>query len=291
MSKNYYLKALIHDMNYTRTFNVLTLTAILFLAGCFGIGDSAEAADDHEHTPNAAPVISLEQPDYQDSSFQCDQAAGTCQGTLYHAVVDPEGDAITMGWDFDLDGNVDVSVTTNRGYTNLIIPSGNWLPAGGAPEWTSIAFIAVDSNDAHSAAISLVWVEGAGLPDDYDEWEFTDRDASGDMTDGGGDNLVHVKMTEGALSWSVLKVVIVVDDGAAYVCAEAGSDDDAACTYTIDSDSTWSAGEEITISEGDTNLCDGANGGCTVDITLTKKGVGGEDSKVLQEISAYADAN
>ena len=156
-------------MNYTRTFNVLTLTAILFLAGCFGIGDSAEAADDHEHTPNAAPVISLEQPNYQDSSFQCDLAAGTCQGTLYHAVVDPEGDAITMGWDFDLDGNVDVSVTTNRGYTNLIIPSGNWLPAGGAPEWTSIAFIAVDSNDAHSAAISLVWVEGAGLPDDYDD--------------------------------------------------------------------------------------------------------------------------
>ena len=277
-------------MNYTRTFNVLTLTTILFLAGCFGIGDSAEAADDHEHTPNAAPVISLEQPNYQDSSFQCDQAAGTCQGTLYHAVVDPEGDAITMGWDFDLDGNVDVSVTTNRGYTNLIIPSGNWLPAGGAPEWTSIAFIAVDSNDAHSAAISLVWVEEAGLPDDYDDWEFNDRDASGDMSENAGDDLVHVRMTEGALNWDILKVVIVVDDGAAYRCQEAGTAD-ATCTYTIDSDSTWSAGEEITISEGDTALCSGANGGCNVDIALTKLGVGGEDSRVLQEISAYADAN
>ncbi|MFL2966452.1 MAG: hypothetical protein ACJZ5D_01975 [Candidatus Thalassarchaeaceae archaeon] len=277
-------------MNYTRTFNVLTLTAILFLAGCFGIGDSAEAADDHEHTPNAAPVISLEQPNYQDSSFQCDQAAGTCQGTLYHAVVDPEGDAITMGWDFDLDGNVDVSVTTNRGYTNLIIPSGNWLPAGGAPEWTSIAFIAVDSNDAHSAAISLVWVEGAGLPDDYDEWEFLDRDASDDMSENNGEDLVHLMMTEGALGWDVLKVVIVVDDGAAYTCEEAGTAD-ADCTYTIDSDSTWSAGEEITISEGDVDLCDGANGGCNVDITLTKIGVGGEADVVIAMESAYADAN
>ena len=38
-----------------------------------------------------------------------------------------------------------------------------------------------------------------------------------------------------------------------------------------DDDNYWSTSEEITISEGsDTNLCSGDNGGCDVDVTLTK---------------------
>ena len=93
------------------------------------------------------------------------------------------------------------------------------------------------------------------------------------------------------LSWALLSVSIVVDDGAAYTCQEAGTAD-ADCTYTIDSDKNWEVGEEITISEGaNTNLCDGANGYCTVDVTLTKIGVGGEDSKVIADLTATADAN
>ena len=145
------------------------------------------------------------------------------------------------------------------------------------------------------AGVLYVWASslagdstGSGL----DTYQFTDRDASGDMTDGGGDDLVHVKMTQGnGLSWALLSVSIVVDDGASYTCQEVGTAD-AECTYTIDDDKNWQVGEEITIAEGDnTNHCAGTDGGCTVDITLTKIGVGGEDSKVLFETSAYADAN
>ena len=44
-------------MSPTRTLNVVTLSIILLLAGCFGLGDSAEASDEHEHTPNSAPVL------------------------------------------------------------------------------------------------------------------------------------------------------------------------------------------------------------------------------------------
>ena len=145
------------------------------------------------------------------------------------------------------------------------------------------------------AGVLYVWASslagdstGSGL----ETYQFTDRDASGDMTDGGGDDLVHVKMTGGGdLSWDLLKVVIVVDDGAAYACQEA-STANAGCTYTIDSDGSWSVGEEITISEGaNTNHCDGADGGCTVDIALTKLGVNGEADVVIAMLSAYADAN
>ena len=64
------------------------------------------------------------------------------------------------------------------------------------------------------------------------------------------------------------------------------------CTFAKDDDNYWSTSEEITISEGsDTNLCDGTNGGCSVDVTLTKIGVGNEDDKVIRTITAYADAS
>ena len=278
MNNNYYLKALIHDMNYTRTFNVLTLTAILFLAGCFGIGDSAEAADDHEHTPNAAPVLETGFA----SIGECN--GNICNASVYHAVVDPDGDLMNVGFDYDLDGTTDYTVIEYRGFNDLQIPLTEFetvttntvedvemsscvnnqqlvstTTTTNSELITTIALIAVDSNDAASAElitmqnptiVTTSTTVNTTVACTVPTWQFTDRDASGDMTDGGGDDLVHVRMTGGEdLSWALLKVVIVVDDGAAYACQEA-STANAGCTYTIDSDGSWSVGEEITISEG-----------------------------------------
>ena len=76
-------------------------------------------------------------------------------------------------------------------------------------------------------------------------------------------------------------------------CDEAGSADATSdCVWSKDDDNFWSVAEEITISEGSaTNLCDGTNGGCSVDVTLTKIGVGNEDDRVITTITAYADAS
>ena len=72
-------------------------------------------------------------------------------------------------------------------------------------------------------------------------------------------------------------------------------DENAACTWDVageDGEDIWEAGDSISISEGpNTNLCDGSNGGCTVDVTITKIGVGNEDNKIIANINAYADAN
>ena len=56
------------------------------------------------------------------------------------------------------------------------------------------------------------------------------------MSDAAGEKLVHIKMTQGDdLSWSVLKVSIVVDGGNSLTCADAAKDDGTAdCTYMID---------------------------------------------------------
>ena len=146
------------------------------------------------------------------------------------------------------------------------------------------------------AGVLYVWA--SSLADDstgggLDKYQFDSRDASGTMSDAAGEKLVHVKMTQGDdLSWSVLKVSIVVDGGNSLTCADASLDDGTAdCTYMTDEDNSWSTSEEITIMEGDVDLCDGQEGGCDVDVTLTKIGVGNEDDKVIREVAAYADAN
>ena len=146
------------------------------------------------------------------------------------------------------------------------------------------------------AGVLYVWA--SSLADDstgggLDKYQFDSRDAAGSMSSDAGDALVHIKMTQGDdLSWSVLRVSVVVDGGNSFTCADASKDDGtAACTYTTDDDNSWSTSEEITISEGDMDMCDGADGGCDVDVTLTKIGVGNEDDKVIREVAAYADAN
>ena len=319
-------------MSPARTLNVVTLSIILLLAGCFGLGDSAEASDEHEHTPNAAPVVHGElMLDDLDGELEFNLAdcTGTeCTLNAYHAAVDPDGDLLDLGYDFDLDGTIDYHLTNYRGITDLQIPRTEFLEevilvdeiieesncVNGqqlvvtetstiSRMITSIALIAVDENDAASAILlttdemydisTIISDTTEGCTDDLSMYQFSSRDAADTMSDAAGEKLVHIKMTQGdGLSWSVLKVSIVVDGGNNLVCADASEDDGTAdCTYTTDEDTTWETSEEITINEGDVDLCDGSDGGCDVDVTLTKIGLGYEDDKVIREVTAYADAN
>ena len=127
-----------------------------------------------------------------------------------------------------------------------------------------------------------------------DAYSFADRDAAGVMSADGGDDLVHIQMVQGDdLNWAVLEISIVVDGNQPQICVEAAAANGTeACSWAKDGDSTWSVSEEITITEGtENNLC-GENGyGCEVDVIITKIGVGGEDDKVLADVSAYADTN
>ena len=312
-------------MNPARTMNVVTLSIILLLAGCFGLGDSAEASDEHEHTPNAAPVLHAElSTGNQFNLAEC--SLSDCNLTSYHAAVDPDGDTIELGYDFDLDGSIDYQLTDLRGFTNLQIPKTEFIESSISVNEgfevsecvsgqrlvvtenttitrlkTSFALIAKDSNDASSAILmttdmlyeNSTTLESIVEPCVVPTWQFSHRDAADTMSDAAGEKLVHIKMTQGDdLSWSVLKVSIVVDGGNSLTCADAEKDDGTAdCTYMTDDDNSWSISEEITISEGDVDLCDGSDGGCDIDVTLTKIGVGNEDDKVIRDVSAYADAN
>jgi len=293
-------------MNATRAFNVLTLTTIILLAGCFGATDSSATADDEEHThaePNAAPVIYLQDVDNIDDGFECESS--TCSISVYHAVVDPDGDSMTLGWDTDLDGVIDQTLTENSGFTEVTFPESQIdilelfyydeleLEIGAI----SIAFIAIDSNGAASAEIivseSEYWDDDDGGPS-LDVYSFSSDDANNDpaMSDGSGDALVEITMNQGSyLNWAMLKVTISVDGGTPVSCGEA-DDAEADCTWAAfgDNNQGWEASEGITISEGDVNLCDGSDGGCSVEVTLTKKGTGSDADMVIAYINAFADS-
>ncbi len=271
-------------MSPTRTINVVTLSLILLLAGCFGLGDSAEADSNDDYEPNAAPVISLEQPFSQNSPI-CD--GNFCNITMYHAVVDPDGDLLTKGWDYDLDGIIDFEVQENRGLNDLSIPISNMLNLS-YDYYTSIAFIAIDSEDFASAELVNL---GAGVfvYSSTGPYFFYDRDASGTLGETTNDALVHIQLTSGdSLNWATLRVSIVVDGGASNICdADEG---DAACVFMTDGETTWDVAEEITIKENGQDLCNGQDGGCDVAVTLTKIGVGNEGDMIIATVNAYADA-
>ena len=156
------------------------------------------------------------------------------------------------------------------------------------------------------AGVLYVWA--SSLADDskgggLDKYNFEARDATGTMSDSGGDDLVYVKMTGGdePLSWSVLKVTITVenadgDQGPSLTCAESTDADagDAPCVWTKPTGADdWEVSDEITISEGaNTDLCDGVapDGGCDMVITLTKEAVGSDDGGLLRNVDGYAEA-
>ena len=229
-----------------------------------------------------------------------DEYSSEDKGDYYKICIDMEGEGEDCIKVYPLERGIIMKVD---GECNILVgdisnPSGyldgddsemeSWLE-----DWEDIAEEIMDDDDAPSCS-GMNNLAEASSGGSLDTFAFSDRDAAGDMSDSGGDALVHIMMTSGdGLNWALVSVSIVVNDGASYTCEVADwADADAYCTYTTDDDKYWEVSEEITISEGNnTNLCDGSNGGCTVDVTITKMGVGDEDNKVISQISAYADVN
>ena len=122
-------------------------------------------------------------------------------------------------------------------------------------------------------------------------YSFEARDGSGDVSDSGGDSLVHIKMTSGEpISWSELEVRITVDGGSSIQCDEYGRNENYSdCVYYIDSnDYAWDVAEEITISEGNNvDLCGGV---CEIRVTIIKIGVGNEEGRIIGDIIAYVES-
>jgi hypothetical protein len=292
----------------------------LVLVGCFGASDGTVSAEESDEL-NSAPVLDAT------SLFQEVVCTNTsCSIDVYHAAVDPDGDSFDLGWDLDLDGVIDTQLNTNRGIETIQIPTGYFVSAitdqyvessqgvcenslaivtettyTVTSQITTIALLAEDSNGATSGYLHTVTGEetmtNTSLSiivscESLDVFTWNSNDASGSMSDNTTDALIEVTMASGsALDWSRVAIIISVDGGTPQACSD---DAAASCTYTTFESGNyqaWEAGEGITISENGQDLCSGDDGGCSIVVNITKKGIGSEADKGIGYITGYADAS
>jgi len=282
-------------MQLLRTINVLTLASLLILTGCFGLADDtitpADGEDSHTHSDNNEPsstfFINTNQQMVENLIFN--QTTGDATVTsitlsVYSAAVDPDGDNITCGWDIDLDGNVDYPTICTGEFTNLTIPIADWIQIpGSSGSIHSIALIVVDEPGAAIAGIldlQVPHIIGHNFP-----YAFGGEDATGSVTDGTGDDLVRITMSQGGdLNWASISVKISVDNGAPVTCSNGDASGNCDLVeFGNTGDQVWSVGDGVTIVESGQDLC--TSGTCVIKVTITDT----REGKTLDETTAVAE--
>ena len=195
--------------------------------------------------------------------------------SLYHAAVDPDGSSMTMGWDMNLDGTIDVSVASNSGFTTVNIPLNQWhdIPTTDQ-KITSLAFLAIDTIGDRSAVLLDVYSNTPEGPWSEDRspqgaYAFSGKDAQGTPGTGTADNLIMLTMDQGGdINWAAVSVKLAIDGAAPVTCDNPGGEGGVCSLVEFGNtdDQVWSVGDGVTIAESGQNLCGGS---CTIDVTIT----------------------
>jgi hypothetical protein len=289
-------------MQITRTLNVITLTALLILTGCFGMMDDGitPPAEGEETTTGTAavnnpPMIAqseildevLSETLDEDSNANYNDTTEALESftvKAYYAAMDIDGDSMTMGWDTNLDGTIDVSVTDASGITTIDIPIAHWneLNLFDYDDYyhAMIAFIAVDEHGLGASSfhefVAIDWsqFDEGGWGDSENGnlvlYVFDGEDATGAPSDGTNDNLIRMTMAQGEnINWASLMVKIEINNAAPVTCDNPGQDSGAVCSlvpFQGDGGQFWSVGDGVTIQESGQDLCSTS---CTIDVTIT----------------------
>ena len=289
-------------MPLTRTINVITLACLLFLTGCFGLtndtitpeADGQTTASNGNHAPFIDTASLLNNVMYTGESSQRDISYDPTTGneilngfnlSLHHAAIDIDGDAMTMGWDINLDGSVDVPTTVASGTTDLSIGIEHWTDVSSLIDEEGyyqaiVAFIAIDEHGAGNAEFVEVW--GWDYDDDDDDdnsggggltlYVFDAEDAQDSPSSATDDPLIRVTMSQGSdINWAVVSVKISVNNGAPLTCAnDNASKENSPCwlyEFGSTSDHVWSVGDGVTIYENSA-ICD-ASVTCNIEVTIS----------------------
>ncbi|MDA8839588.1 hypothetical protein N9N14_03815 [Candidatus Poseidonia alphae] len=306
-------------MQITRTLNVLTLTALLILTGCFGMTeDGITPPAEGEETATGTATATINNPpmiaqseilnDVLSETLDEDSNANYNDTTealesftvkAYYAAIDIDGDSMTMGWDTNLDGTVDVAVTDTSGITTMDIPIAHWneLNTFDYDDYyhAMIAFIAVDEHGLGASSFhEFIAIDWSQFEEENNDgglvmYSFAGEDASGAPSAATDDNLIRVTMMQGSnINWANLRVQIEVDNAAPVTCDNPGQDSGAVCVlvpFEGDGGQFWSVGDGVTIQESGQDLCATS---CTIDVTIIDTRLGAVIASIYN-IQAEAD--
>ena len=245
-------------MNHLRVLNVITLSALLILTGCFGLMPESEA-DEQTEPEQVQPHLN-----WQVESMGIIED----EWVIYYSVYDPSMAFSNFGMDTNSDGVVDYPGTNSSGFISLNLSdvTSNDLPEAELRIYDAV-FIGVIDNQVINSQIITEEVEIEPV------WQFprhiiTSGDAGGDITTGTDDDLAFVTIIQGPdINWTTVQFSISVDGSAPIVCDNPGQTGGGCAVDDLEPiDMVWSAGDYIYITESGQDLCN--SGTCSIEITI-----------------------
>ena len=196
-------------MNHLRVLNVLTLSALLILTGCFGLMPESEA-DGQTEPEQVQPHLN-----WQVESMGIIED----EWVIYYSVYDPSMAFSSFGMDTNSDGVVDYPGTNSSGFISLNLSdvTSNDLPEAELRIYDAV-FIGVINNQVINSQILTEEIDMTlrMIPTGFD---ISAVDAGGDVTTGTDDDLVFVTMNQGSdINWAAVKFSISVDGDAPITC-------------------------------------------------------------------------
>ena len=231
--------------------------------------------------------------------------------SIFRTMVDLDGDIMSAGWDFNLDGTIDQISTDASSVDLLSIPDSNWVMANTIPGsvnlpnqflMTTFAFIAIDDDGAATAELHTVLFDSYEFGDELDTSEVasghinggpsgpfttlntytsTDADDAANDATGADDTLIRMQMTgSDDLAWSFVSITLIVGDNI-YTCSVTAGDDCVITQSAGSNDNAWEPGEYIFLSEDAAEICSAQ--GCEVGISVIYAGytVAGSTSQTV----------
>ena len=285
-------------MNSKRQRLVAAVFASFLLTGCLGNGGTNEGTPGFDPVPTASasdivvvngnylPITNVFQVGNGvgniswswDNTTSTNYYNGTLVGmnfSVYHSAIDPDGTVLSLGWDMNLDGIVDVPVSDHSGISTLHLPASSLHEVPMSSEVVgTVAFLATDANSGLSVSLLNLfimrpigpWVEAFAAPGYY---QFSGEDAQGAPSDGTEDNLIMLTMTQGSdINWATISVKLQIDGAAPVTCDNPGGSGGVCVLeeFGTTTDQEWSVGDGVTIKESGTDLCSTT---CSIDVTIT----------------------
>jgi len=287
-----------------KTLYVLLMTSIL-ITGCLNSGSTADsdATTDGEHAVNSPPIIDAYLVDLN-ATYAIEQITTTTEETedgtttvvtttenvsvitgynlsLYHAMLDWDGSIDQAGWDLDLDGVIDVTVSDSTGVSVAFYA----LPEldGETEGLITVAFGAQDDDGSWSSGgmvtfniLADYWEDLALAPYTYSgstRNSYTADDAAAGISTANTDTLMSIRWqhAEDDLNWAFVIIKLTIGDNT-HDCGIDGTDN---CAIGQDGDDAglWQIGEFLTLSENDADICGGAGEvTCEVNVHVTYRG-------------------